>query len=1250
MVALTAASCSAPQRSSSPASQGRYRDWTVDTSRPSPAVAELQQRFFTTQAPDLIQLQAEVDRLLVDHRGNGELHEMAALLAELRADDLQAWSHWLAAATDLRSPLALLYLDLAEWWRVVTVPQRRATIRVLEQLLRHSDEEVRFEARRRLIVQYENLGELDRAERLARELPVIRQWKLIGAFDNDQGQGFHTAYGPEQEVDLDESYRGTPLPVQWRDAAPVDRQGLVRLTWQVTPAQWSVAYLMSHVYAEQSRPAQLRLTTSDAVQLWWNGQEVFREARIHRTGVDNVVVTVWLTAGWNRLFVKSSADDQGEWVVGARLTDPTTGAPLTGLRDHRDLHRHPPASPVEARPTALATALEQLMPPLRQQLLASHDASRRGRDGQALRVMRDALEALPHHPLALFFGSLSHWDQGEFGRTIDLMNQGATWADEGGAAFLIQRARFLSQRQRFDRALEDLQLAIELNPDSFLARVQQSQILHARDWQVDRQRVLKAMLDRWPDSTWTLRELAACLKARGQVTEARRLLRRSDRLERGHYWTLLQLAELERYRGQHRRALVYLHRARELFPANSEALVQLADLHREQGEHELARRHLQSVIDVDPQWSLPHQRLGMMALAEGDGAAALAALERALERNPGDHQLAERVDFLRNQALDGPGQLIASEADIAAALARAKEVEIAPGSHRLMVLDDEVDVVHRDGSSKRMITQVWLAVTDDGRDALTAQQIPPGARLLQAYSVNADGESQEASSIREGVVRFRRLDVGSRVVLQYIVHAGAPRFLPNHFVASWWFQGVATQVDRARWLVVLPADRELTFQVQGPVEHRREPRQGVVVHSFTAHQMPPLIAEPHMPPASELLAAVHVSTLTSWDEYVAWERGLLTDAFQSSPELRDLARQLTANTRTRRDKLLRLYRYVAEEIRYQQDYEDTIAGVRPHATSVVFQRGYGDCKDKSVLLVWLAQEVGVELHFALLRTTTMGSLQREVPNQQFNHAIVYAPPQPSLEEGLFLDPTVDGLDLGNLRADDQGAVALVLAPLREHYSFVPIPYQESTHQSIEGRVQVEIHNETAATAGTTLTFRGSLGANLRQSMRTREEESMVVQRLATRLFAGGRVVSRRVEHVDDIQEPVTLALELDVSSAVQRVGTVHRFALPWRNIIAPPDLSIRRTPLRSGPPEQKRWEMTVELPRSGRFITIPAAQQVNHRCVTAALSSHVRGGHLTVRWQYERTCTEIEPEQYDAFRASLEAVQQHLESEVSFQL
>ncbi len=1211
-----------------------------------PAIDALAERFYAP-AMDPAAMREEVGALLARFGDDATLNEMAAHLAELREDDHAAWAHWLRAATDTRSPFTSIYLDRALNYDLTTSEQNATLITLRELARSHPDPSVRVDASRRLVRYLEAYGLYREANEVSARLDMIRDWMVIGAFDNDQGRGFHAEHPPEAGIDLDATVRGVLLPVRWRAARAIDRTGVVRLSEMVSPDRWVVAYLMTHVYSDRARDATLRLTTPTGTKAWLNGQLVLSQERLARSATDNIVLPVRLEAGWNRLVIKSAQDDVGAWLVGARFTE-LDGAPLDGVRYEAALHE-PAAVEAHAAPanvSPLEDAIAEVEPALRRELLAHHDSARNGFEGDALAQARRLLELAPEHPVVLYHAAITHWTNDELGTAQDLLNAGVDRFEEQ-AGFRWQRGAFYRERDRYDRAIEDLERARALEPAARLAAMELSGTYGDRGWREHECRTLAGVVERWPGSGWAQRALGYCLQQRGYLREAEARYREADGLEPGHAWNLERLSTLARWRQDDGDAIRQLERLRDHAPWSTHHLLTLAEQHRYAGNRIQARALLREAMERDPAWSTPHHRLGVMAFEDGDWDAAREAWSSALARDPDNAALADRIDALEGES-DDPGQdLMPSDEAIEAALAAAGELTIDPGAHTVLVLDDEVTTVQQDGSATRRITQVSLAVTTDGRDELIQNHVPRTARILQAFSVSPSGERQEASSIRGGVVRFRGLEVGSRIALQYVYHSAPPAFLPNHFVSSWVFQGIHRQLGQARWVVQVPAGRALAMHVQGPVEHTLAEGQGEYdVHTFTGANVPPLVPEPSMPPVRDLIASVTLSTLTDWREYVEWERALLSEVFESNAQLRDLARQLTADASTPQERLDRIYRYVSQEIRYQQDYEDTIAGVRPHSCPVVLERGYGDCKDKAVLMILLGREVGLDIRFAVLRTRNAGQVQQDVPNQQFNHAIVYVPPQEGVEGG-FLDPTTDGLDLGNVRADDQGATALVLDPSTDAYEFIPIPFQSPELSYFRCEVGVSVTSSEAAEAQADCRVRGGVASAFRRVMRNEERAVQLRQNVAHSLFAGSTVTDASAEHVEDITEPLHLRLTLDVSPALQPQGRERRIRVP-----SPFDLGRltrlerRRMPLRLGVPESARWEIRFEAPPRGRITRTPDDFTVEHPCFSVSRRSVTRGRVATVTIEYSRTCTDVAPDDYPELRRQAQRAANQLQAEV----
>jgi transglutaminase-like putative cysteine protease len=249
------------------------------------------------------------------------------------------------------------------------------------------------------------------------------------------------------------------------------------------------------------------------------------------------------------------------------------------------------------------------------------------------------------------------------------------------------------------------------------------------------------------------------------------------------------------------------------------------------------------------------------------------------------------------------------------------------------------------------------------------------------------------------------------------------------------------QAERSRWVLWMPKETVVNESLHGDGITREVREVGKLSRvEWRAFKQAPVLAEPSMPGFREVANHLVLSTLPTWEMFFKWEEALLVDAFRASPEVEALAKQLGSESVDAETKIRRIHEYLMREIRYQQDYERYIAGVKPHVVLVVLARQYGDCKDKAVLFITLARLMGLKVQFALVRTRDSGPVERGVPMQQFNHAIVYVPKQPGLEIGRFYDPTVDALDIDVLRQDDQGTLSILYDPETKTHAWKKIPY------------------------------------------------------------------------------------------------------------------------------------------------------------------------------------------------------------------
>jgi hypothetical protein len=151
----------------------------------------------------------------------------------------------------------------------------------------------------------------------------------------------------------------------------------------------------------------------------------------------------------------------------------------------------------------------------------------------------------------------------------------------------------------------------------------------------------------------------------------------------------------------------------------------------------------------------------------------------------------------------------------------------------------------------------------------------------------------------------------------------------------------------------------------------------------------------------ETFPQVWIWTLEDWSGISRWYAKLIRQQMKADRELQDFTLQLIAGMNSREEKINAIFKFVSQNTRYVA----VLLGAhthKPHAASEVFQKRYGDCKDKTVLLITMLEIAGIEAQPALVPVhreyfdETMPSLAA------FNHMIAVVPEK---DKFFWLDAT-----------------------------------------------------------------------------------------------------------------------------------------------------------------------------------------------------------------------------------------------------
>jgi tetratricopeptide (TPR) repeat protein/transglutaminase-like putative cysteine protease len=247
-------------------------------------------------------------------------------------------------------------------------------------------------------------------------------------------------------------------------------------------------------------------------------------------------------------------------------------------------------------------------------------------------------------------------------------------------------------------------------------------------------------------------------------------------------------------------------------------------------------------------------------------------------------------------------------------------------------------------------------------------------------------------------------------------------------------QGVPSQ--RMRLVLEFPSSLPLryTTELLPEMKPERKEENGLVTITFDRGPAESFDrAEDFVPSDVPIYARVWYSTGSSWQR-IAQDYAKVIDQRIAKDDVSALVGKLTTGKSSREAKTTALLQYLDNEVRYT-GIEFGEAAFTPHALSETLSHRYGDCKDKSVLLVAMLRTAGIPAFPALLNVDNHPDLPPELPGMGlFDHMIVYVPGSPD----FWIDATDEYARLGQLPAGDQGRLALVVRPESESLIRIPV--------------------------------------------------------------------------------------------------------------------------------------------------------------------------------------------------------------------
>ena len=297
-----------------------------------------------------------------------------------------------------------------------------------------------------------------------------------------------------------------------------------------------------------------------------------------------------------------------------------------------------------------------------------------------------------------------------------------------------------------------------------------------------------------------------------------------------------------------------------------------------------------------------------------------------------------------------------------------------------------------------------------------------------------------------------------------------------------------------------------------------------------------------MPALNDVAMRLNYSSLESWDEVYTWYKDLAKDRYLADHAIQSVVDQLTVDIPKTEDKIRAIYNFVAFKIRYV-GIELGQSAYQPSFATDVMNNLYGDCKDKTTLLITMLDLAGVKAFPVMLNPSPHERIDTDLPSLgQFSHMITAVPD--SNGDYIWLDATSNTCSFGDLPDVNQGRVGFLIGD--ESGIFVDIPIFPADANQLILRTDMRLDGEGAVHGEISMRTKGQydLDSRLRYQQLKSSDWNEALAAELSRQFPGIHVEWVRSSNLENPDIPVEMRVGFRVDDYAQPVDGRMLLPLP----------------------------------------------------------------------------------------------------------
>jgi tetratricopeptide (TPR) repeat protein len=831
----------------------------------------------------------------------------------------------------------------------------------------------------------------------------------------------------------------------------------------------------------------------------------------------------------------------------------------------------------------------------------------------------------------------------------------------------IKLAQIYTKQEEYELAQSEFREGLKLDPKNISARNYLGYLHETLGQYQQGAEQFETVLSYDPQNLYALNHLGLMYIQLKQIDKAEVVLRtaleidpKCERLESKNIHNYFGLIHEDK--GDIAAAIAEYRESIRLFPDDMWARKQLASLLEDHGRYYEAQLEYLQMLEIDPENLLAKSRLNALS------------------------QLTYGATAVTNVA---PVDIV--EDDIESIIANAPDANAYPDADAIILLNKFSHEVLESGRSRYTIHQVVKICTERGIQSYGEAVMPFKSRSQNiganiARTILPDGTVVEApdesfhdvtppglldynlfSDLMWKVIAMPSLQPGAIIEYQITVEDATEPVAGDRI---WFWGGMAFQTTdpilKSKYALRVPTDlifkwKTYNAEIEPIILHNETTTTYLWIYGETkAIQL-----ELNMADISDVVPSLSYSSVQSWDDVASWYNELAVERYNTDEIIESTVARLIADAKTKghessdEEKIKAIYYFVASQIRYV-GVEYGKGAYQPQYAQDVFKNRFGDCKDKTTLMIAMLKLAGIEGYPAMISPAPFEEIDMELPSPgQFSHVIValknpsaapltHPQPLPRGERGeksdgnyIWLDPTSETCSYGDLPVSDQGRKAFVIT--NEGGVFVETPiYPASANKlslfseislNADGSIHGKEHTHTIGQRN--LEYR-----LLYKSLKPNETRDFFAA-MFNHQFPAAKIENFSISDLNDMDVPVETSVEFSSPQYGMPLGDKLLFALPndnlstYATLVGPPE---RKYDLNLGYPMQLEKTVSVSIPEGYTVPSLPPDIELNEDFGGFKRSYKFENNMVKYEMDFTIRQSVVPPKKYQELKRFLEIV------------